>query len=160
MDEFLFKKFELDIQLKLYYNKRKKDLNMYKRRVQLNKIYSLSKRTKVLVAQEQATKEIKNFCYNIDFNNTALEGNGDHAHVCTFKMLSNDRGWQKAQCKKWLKKHPIISKNIIDSSDYCDYCAMFNYVALDDEGKVMYVSRTFPQEIYEWEKKYYENNNS
>lgn len=131
---------------------------MYKRKVALRKIYYPNKKTNTLIAQEKATKDIINFSNNRDTEE--CYGNGCHYHICTFEMISNDRRWQKAQCKKWLKKHPIISRNIIDSSDYCDHCAMFNYVALDDEGKVMYVSRTFPQEIYEWEKKYYENNNS
>lgn len=104
----------------------------------------------VLQKQEEATAKLDLIYREID--NQDLGGNGLHDHICTFQMLSNDKTRQVRECREWLKKHPIEYPD----SDFliwepCDFCAMMNYVAQDDEGKIMYVSRTFPEEL----KKYF-----
>ena len=108
---------------------------------------------KILKKQEEATEKLDLIYKEID-NQEVLGGNGLHEHICTFKMLSNDKTKQARQCKEWLKKHPVEYPN----DDFliwtpCDFCAMMNYVAQDDEGKIMYVSRTFPKSL----KKCFEN---
>lgn len=99
----------------------------------------------VLNAQEEATKKLDLIYQEID-NQEILGGNGLHEHLCTFQMLSNDKTLQAKQCREWRATHPIkLSEDYKPEcvEDYCDYCPMFNYIALDDEGKIMYVSRTF-----------------
>jgi len=101
----------------------------------------------VLQKQEEATAKLDLIYREID-DQEILGGNGLHEHICTFKMLSNDKTRQARECREWLKKHPIEYLNI----DFlvwepCDFCAMMNYVAQDDEGKIMYVSRTFPEPL-------------
>jgi hypothetical protein len=102
----------------------------------------------VLKNQEEATAKLNLIYREID-DQEVLGGNGLHDHICTFKMLSNDKTRQARQCREWLKKHPI---EYPDNNDFliwepCDFCAMMNYVAQDDEGKIMYVSRTFPEPL-------------
>lgn len=106
----------------------------------------------VLKKQEEATAKLDLIYREIDTEE--ISGIGCHDHICTFKMLSNDKTLQARECREWLKKHPVEYPNddfLIWSP--CDFCAMMNYVAQDDEGKIMYVSRTFPEEL----KKYFEN---
>ena len=101
----------------------------------------------ILRKQEEATAKLDLIYREID-DQEVLGGNGLHEHICTFKMLSNDKTRQARECREWLKKHPIDYPNI----DFlvwepCDFCAMMNYIAQDDEGKIMYVSRTFPEPL-------------
>lgn len=108
----------------------------------------------VLKNQEEATKKL-NLIYK-EIDTEELGGSGLHYHLCTFKMLSNDKPLQQAQCRKWLMAHPIE----YPEGDFwgpCDFCAMMNYIAQDDEGKIMYVSRTFPEDLLEWEKNKHDN---
>lgn len=105
-----------------------------------------------LKKQEEATKKLELIYREIDTEEVG--GNGVHDHICTFKMLSNNKTLQARECREWLKKHPIEYPDD-DSLIWapCDFCAMMNYIAQDDEGKIMYVSRNFPEEL----KKYFEN---
>lgn len=105
-----------------------------------------------LKKQEEATAKLNLIYKEID-NQQILGGNGLHEHICTFKMLSNDKTRQARECREWLKKHPINYPYEDDYWEPCDFCAMMNYVAQDDEGKIMYVSRTFPEEL----KKFFDN---
>ena len=41
---------------------------------------------------------------------------------------------------------PNYPKEYIED-DKCEFCPMLNYLALDDEGRIMYITRTFPDEI-------------
>ena len=132
---------------------------MYKRRVNLRKAYNkrvLNEPSKALPKQEEITKEIVKFIKEKDTNDAA--GYGLHNHICTFEIMSNDRPWQKAQCKKWIKNHPV------ECDEYgpdCDFCEMFNYIALDDEGRLMYATRNFPEELQNYIRSINnENNNS
>lgn len=118
--------------------------------MELDPNYLINKET--LKAQEEATRKLKLIYQEVD-NQEKLGGNGLHEHLCTFKMLSNDKSLQQAQCKKWLAAHPIEYPENNEFLDACDLCPMMNYIALDDEGKIMYVSRTFPEEILAWERK-------
>ena len=116
--------------------------------MRLNPNYPIDKET--LKAQEEATRKLQLIYREVD-NQEKLGGNGLHEHLCTFKMLSNDKSLQQAECRKWLAAHPIE----YPEGDFwapCDFCAMMNYVAQDDEGKIMYVSRTFPEDLLKWEK--------
>ena len=105
----------------------------------------------ILKKQEEATAKL-NLIYR-EIDNQELGGNGLHEHICTFKMLSNDKTLQARECKEWLKKHPIDYPTYQEFWSPCDFCAMMNYIAQDDEGKIMYVSRTFPEQL----KKYFDN---
>ena len=118
--------------------------------MELDPNYPIDKET--LKAQEEATRKLKLIYREVD-NQEKLGGNGLHEHLCTFKMLSNDKSRQQHECKEWLKKHPIEYPKNNEFLDACDLCPMMNYIALDDEGKIMYVSRTFPEEILAWERK-------
>lgn len=103
----------------------------------------------VLKKQEEATARLELIYHAIDTRE--LSGFGCHAHICTFKMLSNDKSLQQSECRKWLAAHSIK----YPEGDFwgpCDFCAMMNYVAQDDEGKIIYVSRTFPEDLLKWEK--------
>ena len=82
---------------------------------------------------DKAWKYIKKFAKGKDTHDAA--GYGLHEHVCTFELISNDKPWQKAQCKKWIKNHPV------ECDEYgpdCDFCEMLNYIALDDEGTMVF----------------------
>ena len=101
----------------------------------------------VLQKQEEAARKI-DLVYNELDNQEILGGNGLHEHLCLFSMLSNDKSKQYKQCRKWRKEHNNIEEfQGIGWSDACDYCEMMCYVALDDEGKLMYTSRIFPDEF-------------
>lgn len=118
---------------------------MYKRRVNLREAYNkrlLYESSKVLPKQEEITKEIVKFTEEKDTHDVI--GYGLHNHICTFEIMSNDRPWQKAQCKKWIKNHPI---KYDEWGPDCDFCEMFNYIALDDEGRLMYATRNFPEKL-------------
>lgn len=111
----------------------------------------------ILKKQENATEKLKLIYKEIDTKE--LSGAGLHAHICTFEMLSNDKMKQRCECKKWLKQHPIEYPTNDDFWEPCDFCEMMNYVALDDEGKIMYVSRATPEELINWTKRFKEANN-
>lgn len=129
---------------------------MYKRWHSINKAAELDPNypidSEILKKQEEATAKLDLIYKEID-NQEVLGGNGLHEHLCTFKMLSNDKTRQARECREWLKKHLIDYPADDDYWEPCDFCAMMNYVAQDDEGKIMYVSRTFPEQL----KKYFEN---
>ena len=96
-----------------------------------------------LNAQEQFAREVNKF---IQTEPEEARGRGWHEHICLFKMLSNDKRLQKQQCREWRNLHPIIipekfAKNDLIVWDNCDFCPMMCYVALDDEGKLMYAIR-------------------
>ena len=89
---------------------------------------------------------------NLYKENTVM--NSNHYHICTFSIYSNDKAWQRCQCKKWRMQHPIelpIDFEPECVEDYCDYCPMLNYMTVDEEGKVMYIQRNFPEELIKWE---------
>lgn len=76
----------------------------------------------------------------------------DHAHCCTFEMLCyGDLKEAERQCARWRAQHPIRFPKKWpqphDISDYCDFCEMHNYIALDNEGRIMYVKRNTPNEL-------------
>ena len=130
--------------------KREKRWRSINRAKELDSNYPID--PEVLKKQEEATAKLDLIYREID--NQDLGGNGLHDHICTFQMLSNDKAKQAHECREWLKKHPIEYPN----SDFliwepCDFCAMMNYVTQDDEGKIMYVSRTFPEQL----KEYFDN---
>lgn len=83
----------------------------------------------------------------------------NHDHMCTFKMLCRgDLKEAERQCYEYRARKPIIfPKNWPKPScveDYCDFCDMMNYIALDNKGRVMYAQRINPQElIKEFDKK-------
>ena len=51
-------------------------------------------------------------------------------HLCTFMMLGQNK---EEQCKKLYNGKP---------PQECDCCPMLNYVALDHNGKIMFVERS------------------
>ena len=110
----------------------------------------------ILKKQEEATEKLNLIYKEID-DPKVLGGCGLHEHICTFEMLSNDKTRQARECREWLKAHPIEYPTDDDFWEPCDFCAMMNYVAQDDEGKIMYVSRAFPEERINWTKKFAKN---
>ena len=74
----------------------------------------------------------------------------NHRHMCTFEMLSGKFDTEK-RCRQWRKKHPIKFPDkwppVEDVEDYCDFCEMMNYVALDNEGRIMYVKRNDVEQL-------------
>lgn len=130
--------------------KRKQRWRSINRAAELDPNYPID--PEVLKNQEEATAKLNLIYKEID-DQKVLGGNGLHEHICTFEMLSNDKTRQAKECREWLKKHPIEYPDFGSYWSPCDFCAMRNYVAQDDEGKIMYVSRTFPEEL----KKYFNN---
>ena len=91
----------------------------------------------ILKKQEEATEKLNLIYKEID-DPKVLGGCGLHEHICTFEMLSNDKTRQARECREWLKAHPIEYPTDDDFWEPCDFCAMMNYVAQDDEGKIMF----------------------
>lgn len=97
-----------------------------------------------LQIQEEITKNIATYIAKQNENyGAAAIGKNKHYHLCTFWMTT--KNWIE-QCEKWRASHPV---RFLDSFaplpdsiyEYCDFCPMMNYVALDDEGKLMYAIR-------------------
>lgn len=108
-------------------------------RVAQNRKIHLPINQETLTTQEAFTKEVRDKCLH---EPEAAHGNGWHYHKCLFAMLSNDKSEQYAQCRKWRRDHNInLPFDGMEWSDACDYCQMMCYVALDDEGKLMYAIR-------------------
>jgi len=83
----------------------------------------------------------------------------NHAHRCTFEILCHgDINEAERQCARWRAEHPIhFPKNWPkprDISDYCDFCEMMNYVALDEEGRIIYTQRIDPNELLAWHRRF------
>lgn len=93
----------------------------------------------ILTVQEAFAQQVKELC------NSELEeayGESYHKHKCLFCMLSNNKSQQLAQCKKWRRDHHITAPfDKMEWSDACDNCDMACYVRLDDEGKLMWITR-------------------
>ena len=75
-----------------------------------------------------------------------------HAHICAFKLLSNDKSWRAAQCRKEQKKLPTPPFD-----DYCDICPKMTYVSFDNDLNVIFAERTFTEDVVEWAKRKQEN---
>ena len=71
-----------------------------------------------------------------------------HSHICAFKLLSNDKSWCAAQCKKEQKKLPIPPFD-----DYCDICPKMIYVSFDNDLNVIFAERTFTEDVLKWVKR-------
>ena len=85
-------------------------------------------------------------------NEYHLGGYWNHKHLCTFEMICPKD--KEKKCAEWRAKHPIHFPKKWHkptcTEDYCDFCEMMNYVALDDEGRIIYVSRSFPEKLRKW----------
>ena len=73
-----------------------------------------------------------------------------HQHVCAFKLLSNDKSWCAAQCRKEKKKLPPPP---VEWMDPCDYCPKMTYIAFDNDLNIIYASRTFTEDMIKWAKR-------
>ncbi len=86
-------------------------------------------------------------------NRYHFDGYWNHEHLCTFDMLDSE-DCKEENCAKWRAKHPVHFPKKWHKptciEDYCDFCEMMNYVALDDEGRIIYVSRSFPEKLRKW----------
>lgn len=71
-----------------------------------------------------------------------------HAHICAFKLFSNDKAWCAAQCRKEQKKLPTPPFD-----DYCDICPKMTYIAFDNDRNVVFAERTFTEDILAWANK-------
>lgn len=85
-----------------------------------------------LIEEENELTQIIQDATNEIVNNYCLETLNwiNHKHLCTFVMLGNDK---VEECNKFYDGTPPIE---------CDCCPMLNYVALDHNGKIMFVERT------------------
>lgn len=72
----------------------------------------------------------------------------NHQHICTFKLLGEKVA---KKCDAWRAQHPIKFPDKWHEptcrEDYCGFCEMMNYICLDDEGRIVYVTRTHPDRL-------------
>ena len=87
----------------------------------------------------------------------------NHQHLCTFDMLPG-RKYKKQKCREWCRKHPELKT--LPRYDRCDACEMFNYVAIDDEGRIVMIIHPNKEECQEhiqlekkWRKRFKNENN-
>ena len=66
-----------------------------------------------------------------------------HLHKCAFQLMSNDKKWCAAQCKKERAKLPTPT---YEYANYCDICPKMTYVAFDNELNVIFANRTFTED--------------
>lgn len=79
---------------------------------------------------------------------------GVHQHICAYTLLSRDKSWCAAQCRKECKKLPSRPQEWMD---YCDICPKMTYIAFDNDLNVIYASRTFTEDILKWEQEHLSN---
>lgn len=107
----------------------------------------------IIQAQEKLTQEIINTNIKIQEKYPECYGFPAHEHICTFDMLSRGKRnpfIQSKECKEWIKKQPVVlpeNENPYGFYDYCDYCQMMNYVAVDDLGRIVFVHRNTQEDI-------------
>lgn len=77
-----------------------------------------------------------------------------HQHTCAFTLLSNDKSWCAAQCRKEKKKLPPPPEEWMDP---CDYCPKMTLITFDNDLNVIYASRTFTEDVIEWARRKREN---
>lgn len=77
-------------------------------------------------------------------SNTDKHLTGGHIHKCAFEIISSDKAWCAAQCRKECKK---LTLPPIDCIDYCDICPKMTYIALDSNSNIIYAERTFTEDI-------------
>ena len=108
--------------------------------------------------QQAFTRKIQDFIKEIQENYYKINPDTDkqlsftHAHICAFKLLSNDKSWCAAQCRKEQKKLPTSPFD-----DYCDICPKMTYISFDNDLNVIFAERTFTEDIIEWAKRKQEN---
>lgn len=77
---------------------------------------------------------------------------GGHEHVCSYRIMNNDKVWQQAQCNEWRKNHPLHYADgtlISEKYDYCDFCPHMNYIKFNSDGFLVYADRNrFTDPIY------------
>lgn len=73
-----------------------------------------------------------------------------HQHTCAFTLLSNDKSWCAAQCRKQQKKLPPPPEEWMDP---CDYCPKMTLITFDNDLNIIYASRTFTEDMIEWAKR-------
>ena len=123
---------------------------MYKRWINQGKAYNMAVKKDFVETELQVnfTKDIQNYIKETQDKYYAANPDTDkhltftHAHVCAFKLLSNDKSWCAAQCRKEQKKLPAPPFN-----DYCDICPKMTLVIFDNDLNIIYASRTFTEEI-------------
>lgn len=119
------------------------------------KAYNLNvKRDPIETDYQQAfTRKIQDYIEEVQENYYKVNPDTDkqlsftHAHICAFKLLSNDKSWCAAQCKKEQKKLPTPPFD-----DYCDICPKMTYVSFDNDLNVIFAERTFTEDILKWVK--------
>ena len=94
--------------------------------------------------QDRITNEIEKAINAIEKKNPSISGCYMHAHKCTFDMLCPEIAEQ--ECAKWRAKQPVRFPTHWPKpscrEDYCDFCDMMNYIALDEKGRIMYTVRS------------------
>lgn len=105
------------------------------------------------MTEEEMTKTIADFIYMVEDSNKLQDEYvwRSHYHMCTFDLLNNKN--PKKACKAYRHAHPLEFPEDYTKEDRkaarCDFCPMFNYVAVDDQGRIMYVTRNFPEQVLE-----------
>lgn len=126
---------------------------MHKRWINGGKAYNLTvKKDPVETDYQWAfTRGIQNYIKETQENYYKVNPNTDkhltftHAHICAFKLLSNDKSWCAAQCKKEQKRLPTPPFD-----DYCDICPKMTYIAFDNDLNIIFAERTFTEDILKW----------
>lgn len=107
--------------------------------------------------QQAFTREIQDYIkeaqdkYYNTYPDTNKQLSFTHAHICAFKLLSNDKRWCAAQCKKEQKKLPTPPFD-----DYCDICPKMTYISFDNDLNIIFAERTFTEDVIKWMKEKYE----
>ena len=117
------------------------------------KAYNLNlKRDPIETDYQQAfTRKIQDYIKEVQENYYKVNPDTDkqlhftHTHICAFKLLSNDKSWCAAQCRKEQKKLPTPPFD-----DYCDICPKMTYVSFDNDLNVIFAERTFTEDILKW----------
>ena len=120
------------------------------------KAYNLNvKRDPIETDYQQAfTRKIQDYIEEVQENYYKVNPDTDkqlsftHAHICAFKLLSNDKSWCAAQCKKEQKKLPTQPFD-----DYCDICPKMTFITFDNDLNVIFAERTFTEDVLEWVNK-------
>jgi hypothetical protein len=123
---------------------------MYKRWVNDRRAYNLTVKKDPIETgiQNAFTKVIHNHTKETQDEYYAANPDTDkhltftHAHICAFKLLSNDKSWCAAQCKKEQKKLPTPPFD-----DYCDICPKMTLITFDNDLNVIFAERTFTEDV-------------
>lgn len=125
---------------------------MHKRWINHGKAYNLTVKKDPIETDYQwaFTRGIQNYIKETQDKYYAANPDTDkhlhngHIHKCAYEIVSNDKSWCAAQCRKEQKKLPTPPFD-----DYCDICPKMTYIAFDNDLNVVFAERTFTEDVLE-----------